>query len=213
MPHIARCPTRPSVSNILLAQRFSAWDRCCRRSTTGKAVCRDGLNGRSLFGRIDRTGARHPRMNTQQRLGAVVTDLDLRGVNPHHDLAADGRRPRGVIAAIDAHSGVVADGPDNFGEASGRRAIGNGRRCGFSSWNMASTWRRSRPWMRLEAQFSSQCLKNSFWASSVSKRRPASAVPWVCWIAFSTLPFRLGSPTRAGRRQHRNERASRYKPD
>ncbi len=55
-------------------------------------------------------------MSAQQRLGAVVTDLDRRGVDPHHDLAADGRWPRGVIAAIDAHCGVVADGPDSFGE-------------------------------------------------------------------------------------------------
>lgn len=44
---------------------------------------------------------RHPGMNAQQRLGVAVADLNRRGVDPHHDLAADRRGPRGVITAVD----------------------------------------------------------------------------------------------------------------
>src|SRR6201998_4937518 len=55
-------------------------------------------------------------MNAQQRLGVAITDLDRGGVDPHHDLAADRCRPRGIIAAINTHGGIVADGPNDLGE-------------------------------------------------------------------------------------------------
>ncbi len=110
--HIPRCPGRPSVSNT------------CWHSTPGlrpdasalassTAVCRDG-NSRS-----------------QQRMGLAITDLDRGGVDPHHDLTADGW-PRGVIAAINTHGGIVADGPNDLGEDA-----------------EGSHWQRPQVWLRL----------------------------------------------------------------
>lgn len=60
-------------------------------------------------------------MNTQQRTGVAITDLDHGALDPHNDLAADGRGSRLVKALVDAYSGVVADGPNDLGEdAEGR---------------------------------------------------------------------------------------------
>jgi hypothetical protein len=98
---------------------------------------------------------------------------------------------------IHAHAAVVAHGALHLGEvlhAQQRQRLQVGR----SSSNMACTWRRSVPWMREAAHLVSQCSRNSFCSSMVSKRRPFKAVAWVWPMAFSTVPLRLGSRTRAG---------------
>ena len=50
--------------------------------------------------------------------------------------------------------------------------------------------------MRGAAQRSSQCASHVFCSSIDSNWRPFNAVSWVYWIARSTVPLRLGSPTR-----------------
>lgn len=66
------------------------------------------------------------------------------------DLAANGRGPRGSIAAIEAQDGVVPDGPDNLGED----AEGSDRQrpqVPLLLLQQGLDLSAAQPWMRLEA--------------------------------------------------------------
>lgn len=124
MPRNRALSNAPFGVKYLLAQRLGL-----RADAAGARQQQDCLLRRierPLVGRQDdRTGMRHPGMNAQQRMGVAIADLDRRGVDPHHDLAVDGPRPRGVIAAINTHGGIVADSPNDLGEdAEGRHWLG-----------------------------------------------------------------------------------------
>ena len=56
----------------------------------------------------DGSGALDTDVAAQQRLGPQVTDLDAVLEHAHQHMAADGRRPCGIAAVIDAHAAVVA---------------------------------------------------------------------------------------------------------
>ena len=69
---------------------------------------------------------------------------------------------------------------------------------GFSSANIAATWRFVVPWMRVSAQALSQRSRYACASSSVSKRRPRSGVRCAWPTPDSTLPLRSGWRTRHG---------------
>lgn len=77
-------------------------------------------------------------MSGQQRLGAAVADLDRGLVEAYHDPAADRRGPRGIVAVIHAHGGVVADGAHELGE------VTEGGRCQRRT-ESPQKWRRKIP--------------------------------------------------------------------
>ena len=143
-------------------------------------------------------GALDAGVGAQQRLRLEVADLDAVLEHAHQHPAADGRRPRGVAAVVDAHAAVVADGALRLGEVLHAHASA----AAAAAAAPPRTWpapggARCRGCARPPTCVS-QCSRKSFCSSSDSKRRPFKAVAWVWPIAFSTLPLRLGSRTLAG---------------
>ncbi len=159
----------------------------------------DDGNGRIARGQLPgyRTRLASALLVPAQHLPVLVEDFDLALVDAYGDGGVQPRRQGRVAGTLHLDETGIVDGAGFLAE-NRNLCAGSAFRYGFSSANIASTWRFLRPWMRGAAQRSSQCASQLFCSSIDSNWRPLSAVPCVCWIAFSTAPFRSGSRTRHG---------------